>query len=308
MLAGLRQGLASRDGGGQAHRDPASAFRPTPAAAAGTVPPRRWHYAGRATDVLLQKRCALLIRRVAGVVTFTAALAVANAARADTFRWPQPGGPGTPVVLTYSFANLFDGFRVVLSPSELRAATEEALGLWSQYAPLHFYERTDSGPPPSDWSYARDGHPDIRIGSHEIDGDGVLAHAFLPFDTAHNGLSGDIHFNTAIAFTWSIGAGFPSIDFLEVITHEIGHALGLGHLVYADAIMSPFHENRFHGLGTGFLFPADIRAIRAVYGIGVGSVHPVPEPSPVLLLLTGGLVIVWRESRATHRRVRPQRR
>jgi matrixin len=253
--------------------------------------------------VLDQKGRALLIRRLVRVVAFTAALALADPARADSFRWPQPGGPGTPVVLTYSFANLFDGFRLAFSPSELRGATEEAFGLWSRYAPLNFYERMDSGPPPSDWEYARASYPDIRIGSHAIDGDGVLAHAFLPFDTVRSGLAGDIHVNTAAAWTWSIGAGFPSIDFLEVITHEIGHALGLGHEMYADAIMSPFHGFRFHGLGTGFLFPSDIRAIRAIYGAGVGSVHPVPEPSPVFLLVTGGLALGWREVRFTLRRI-----
>jgi hypothetical protein len=253
--------------------------------------------------VLDQKRRALLIRRLIRVVAFTAAVALADRARADPLRWPQPGGAGTPVVLTYSFANLFDGFRLAFDPAELRAATEEAFGLWSRYAPLNFYERTDSGPRPSDWQYAAGRHPDIRIGSHAIESDNVLAHAFLPFNTAESGLAGDIHVNTAVASTWSIGAGFPSIDFLEVITHEIGHALGIGHPMFADAIMSPFHGYRFHGPGTGFLLPWDIRAVRAIYGAGVGSVHPVPEPASVLLLLTGGLALGWREVRFRSRRI-----
>ena len=251
-----------------------------------------------------QKRRALLIRRLVRVVAFTAAIALADPARADPFRWPQPGGPGTPVVLTYSFANLFDGFRLAFSPAQLRAATAEAFGLWSRYAPLNFYERTDSGPPSSDWEYARGRHPDIRIGSHANEGNGVLAHAFLPVNTAQSGLAGDIHFNTTAGVTWSIGAGFPRIDFLEVITHEIGHSLGLVHLLYADTIMSPFHGYRFHGLGTGLLFPRDIRAVRRLYGAGVGSVHPVPEPAPVLLLVTG-LAVAWTE--VTGRRIRLHR-
>ena len=95
-------------------------------------------------------------------------------------------------------------------------------------------------------------------------------------------------------FAWSVGGGFPTIDFLEVITHEIGHALGVGHILYADAIMQPYHHNRFSGPGTAYLLGPDILAIRSLYGSGVGSVQPMPEPSTMLLLATGLAVALLR--------------
>ena len=230
-----------------------------------------------------------MVKRVlAGAAAFSCALLLANSAHADAFRWPQPEGPGTPVLLTYSFSNLLDrAFPGALTESDIRASTAEAFGLWSHYAPLHFIERPDSGPAPSDREYAPGTHPDIRMGYHFIDDGTVLAHAYLPSNTDESGLSGDVHFNAMRGFAWSVGGGFPTIDFLEVITHEIGHALGVGHILYADAIMQPYHHNRFSGPGTAYLLGPDILAIRSLYGSGVGSVQPMPEPSTMLLLATG---------------------
>jgi hypothetical protein len=215
------------------------------------------------------------------------ALLLATAAHADSLRWPQPGGLGTPVVLTYSFSNLLDhGFSGALTETDIRASTAEAFGLWSNYAPLHFVERSDSGPSPSDVEYAPGTHPNIRIGHHFVDDETTLAHAFLSVETDVSGLAGDIHINSTTAFAWSVGSGFPTIDFLEVITHEIGHSLGVGHILYADAIMQPYLSNRFRGRGTAYLLEPDILAIRSLYGSGVGSVQPVPEPSTMVLLAT----------------------
>jgi Matrixin/PEP-CTERM motif len=218
-------------------------------------------------------------------------------ARADPVGWPQPDGPGTPVFLTYSFSNLLEPEFGGLSADNLRAATEEAFGLWSRYAPLHFLERPDSGPPPSDAEYLPDHHPAIRIGALD-EGDGpTLARTFLPVSTDSSGLAGDILFNDDSAWVWGLGTGSGPIDFLEVITHEIGHAVGIEHITTAEAIMNPHYGGRFDGLGTGFLFPADIHAIRALYGAGVGSVEPIPEPSTVLMIGTGLLAVAHRRLR-----------
>jgi hypothetical protein len=194
-------------------------------------------------------------------------------------QWPQAGGAGSPVYITYSYSNLLDGAFLLATPAELRAATEEALGLWAAHAPLHFIEQPDSGPRPEDLSYSADGHPQIRIGHHVMP---ELAHAYYPGD---DGLAGDVHFASGIP--WTIGIGHW--NFLEAVTHELGHALGLAHELDEDAIMNPsYPSHRFDGLGSAFLFPGDIRSLQAIYGSGIGSVQPLdPTPEPATCLLVG---------------------
>ena len=205
-------------------------------------------------------------------------------------------GPGTPIVLGYSFINLLDPAFQGLPEPLLRMATAQALGLWARYAPLHFVERPDSGPPASDGNYFPDGHPELRIGAHGEDGQ-MLAHAFLPADPDISGLAGDIHFNSDSILPWGIENGFPAIDFLEVMVHETGHALGLLHLFDVDAIMNPDHGFRFRTGGSPFLLPADIEAIQAIYGAGVGSVSPIPEPSTLTLVCAAPILALIRRFR-----------
>ena len=197
------------------------------------------------------------------------------------FKWAQPGGLGSPITITYSYSNFFDGGMGSLTEAQLKAAIEESLGLWAANAPLNFVEVVDSGPPPADTPYAAGpGIPDIRIGHHFIDGavgPNTLAHAFLPVGGGSTGLDGDVHFDNGN--TWQIGGAGPGIDVLEVALHELGHSLGLGHEPTPpagdDAIMNPFYGSRFTGLGTGFLLQDDIDGIQAIYGAGVGSVTPI---------------------------------
>jgi hypothetical protein len=137
---------------------------------------------------------ATAIRRATAVAAFSCGVLFAHNALADSFRWPQPDGAGTAVVLSYSFSNLLDEtFAATLTEHDIRASTEEAFRLWSSYAPLNFIERPDAGPSPSDVDYAPGSLPDIRIGYHLIDDGAVLAHAFLPWFTQSSGHAGDIH-------------------------------------------------------------------------------------------------------------------
>lgn len=229
---------------------------------------------------------------LAFILATTAVLLDAHRASAESIGWPQPDGPGSSVFLTYSFSNLFDApfLRGVLSEQEVRTATAEAFRLWTSYVPLHFIERIDSGPPPSDLNYFAGDHPDIRIGAHAIANPFVLAHGFLPIHVSWSGLAGDIHFNSVSPFMWGLGDGFPVVDFLEVMAHEIGHAIGVRHLYASQSIMSPLHGFHFGGLGTAFLFPPDVAAAQAIYGAGAGSVHPIPEPATAVLVSTALLV------------------
>jgi hypothetical protein len=201
-----------------------------------------------------------------------------------TLEWPQPDGDRTRVSLTYSYSNLLDGAFLLMDPTELRAATEEALRLWATYAPLHFVERRDSGPDVSDLSYSAEGHPQIRIG-HHVNSD--LAHAYFP---GGDGLAGDVHF--AVGVPWSLDGHW---NFLETVTHELGHSLGLVHENAELAIMNPsYPTHRFGGLGSAYLYPSDVRQLQSIYGEGVGSVlplSPTPEPTTYLLMVAGLVVL-----------------
>lgn len=230
--------------------------------------------------------------RIAAAALLLAALTAAPAA-ADSMAlpgWPQPGGPGTPLVLTYSYSNLFDGSLAMLTEPELRAATEEALGLWSSHAPLFFVERPDSGPLPADTPYTGNGHPQLRIGHHEMLD---LGHAFFP--SVADGRAGDVHIDGTLPWTLSAGPW----NFLEVITHELGHALGLPHMDDQFSMMNSFFAvPRFGPLGSGFLLPPEIAALQVLYGAGTGAVIPLdPVPEPATLLLTGtGLALLARRA------------
>ena len=228
---------------------------------------------------------------VAAVILLGSGLRGQSAADPIGMQWPQPGGPGTPVHLTYSYSNLLNGAFLMLTPAELRAATEEGLRLWATYAPIHFSERPDSGPLPGDEPYPAANHPQIRIGHHIMTDPG---RGFFP---GESGLAGDIHLATGAP--WTIGEGGPW-DYLEVIVHESGHALGLGHELARAAMMNPTFSGRYAGLGTAYLFAADIEAIQSVYGAGTGSVAPIPEPATLLLAaagLTGAALRFHRRSR-----------
>ncbi|MDH3584018.1 MAG: matrixin family metalloprotease [Phycisphaerae bacterium] len=188
-------------------------------------------------------------------------------------QWPQPGGDGARLRITYSYSNLLDGQMRGLSATSARGAVEEAFGLWARYAPLDFVEVRDSGPGVGETNYFPGSGPQIRLGHHGFGGPGgTLAHAYLPFQTSRSGLAGDIHFDRDDRWSLSPAGG---IDLIEVAAHEIGHALGLEHSGAGSAIMAPFYGRRFGGPGTGFLSSDDIAGIRSIYGAGFGSVTPL---------------------------------
>jgi hypothetical protein len=210
-----------------------------------------------------------------------------------------------PIALTYSYSNLFDGtLHTVLSPAQLRAATEEAFAVWARHAPIYFFEAPDAGPPPSDVDYSPAGVPDVRIGHHDASS---YSHAFYPW--ASGGLARDVHLLTAHTdpFYWSLGDD-PSpyaIDFMATMVHEIGHALGLAHYEGEPSIMNTTLIWSYAGLGTAFLFPRDILSIQALYGTGTGAVYPLddvtatPEPGTLMLLAVPVAALLRRRRAAT---------
>jgi hypothetical protein len=257
--------------------------------------------------------CVAMMLPRAALLVSAALLLGASPVSAEPFGWPQPGGRGSPVHITYSFTNLLDGgFNTNLSTAELREATVSALSIWSRYAPLHFSEVKDSGPKVAETPYTRGAHPDIRIGYFPELHEESVAHAHLPSED-RGGLEGDIHFGNDVssfgAKMWGAASAGPwFLDFFSAILHESGHAIGLPHSADGSGVMGSVFLV-FSSMEDADLLPSDIAAIRALYGAGVGSVTPLdgpvvtPEPSSMLLFATG-LAYLLRRKSATRPNVR----
>jgi hypothetical protein len=219
-------------------------------------------------------------------------------------KWPQPGGLGSPVTITYSYQNMFDGGLRMPNGQPLpnpliRRSIEEALGAWASAAPLHFVEVPDQGGdvPPGypDGKFGQIRFRHIFINGPDIPGQSPIAKAQAYFPSSGGNLAGDVEFDHGDP--WQEVGTLSVPDILGATIHEVGHTLGLHHTDDVGANMYwIFH--RFAGPGTGQLFPDDMAGIRAIYGAGVGSVTPLHVPEPITLLLGFMAMVSWFASRA----------
>jgi hypothetical protein len=203
---------------------------------------------------------------------------------ATSNKWPQPGGLGSPITLTYSFENMFDGGLLMPDGQPLpnwliRGSIEEALGLWSSVVPISFVEVPDNGlaynTPGAQFGQIRFRHIYLNGPDPPPPADPIAkAQAYFP----GGGLSaGDVEYDHGDR--WQEIGTRPIPDILGATIHELGHSLGLNHTNDEHANMY-WIFTRFSGLGTGQLFNDDIAGIRSMYGAGSGTVTSlVPEPA-----------------------------
>lgn len=219
-------------------------------------------------------------------------------------KWPQPGGLGSPITLTYSFQNMFDGGLLMPDgqplPNDLiRHSIEEALGLWASVVPVNYVEVPDNG-----LAYGTAGAQfgQIRFRHIYINGPDPpppaqpIAKAQAYFPSSGSPYAGDVEFDHADR--WQEIGTLPQPDILGAAIHELGHTLGLGHTDNTAANMY-WIFTRYSGPGTGQLFPDDVAGVQSIYGAGHGSVTSlVPEPGMwALTLLAIGAMTGFRRRR-----------
>jgi hypothetical protein len=135
-----------------------------------------------------------------------------------------------------------------------------AAQVWAQQTNINFVVVPDDGAVSGGGNYQEGdpGHGDIRIGGYNY-GNTALASAYQPPPINNFSVAGDITFNTGM--TWNIGTTF---DLFTVASHEIGHALGVGHSsAGSNAIMYPTYVGKKIGLAAD-----DIAGIRSIYSAG----------------------------------------
>lgn len=145
---------------------------------------------------------------------------------------------------------------------------ERAYDRWSELSGLTFvYEANDDGVPMGGTNRGVSGvRGDVRIGGRPIDGNfGVLAFNYFPNNGGNGGFDGDmiIDTNDVFYFNSADGPTGENRGMSNVVMHEAGHGIGLGHVIPVDQtkLMEPT-------VSTAYLGPQhdDILASQQLYG------------------------------------------
>ena len=162
-----------------------------------------------------------------------------------------------------------------LSSAAVIAGTQFALDVWNTQGRSPF--RFQYGGTAHDTATAYDNRNVVIL--RNASSGGALASTYSWWDGSNRLLDSDIVVWDASAtlYTGTSGCTASNGVYLEdVLTHELGHALGLNHSTAADATMYPSTSYCSQAMRT--LASDDIAGVQALYGVSSGS--PGPEPPP----------------------------
>jgi Matrixin len=176
----------------------------------------------------------------------------------------------TPLNITWAFATTnftnpvdsisYDAF--VVNPTD-QATVKAALAKWASVANIGFTQVPDEPnyPNPGDYAVSLYNSPDIRIGYADF---GTYVTGILG-GTSFRTLAGGIFFPDVQVSTENpaiVPYEYYNVSYYQVVLHEIGHALGLGHTTGdINSIMNPTLTTADPDLDA-----TDIAGIQAIYG------------------------------------------
>ncbi|XP_074308006.1 metalloendoproteinase 1-MMP-like [Silene latifolia] len=168
-------------------------------------------------------------------------------------RWVEAKKPMKAMTLTYAF----DKNHLInyITEKEIKSVFKRAFKRWSIVIPVNFTEVENYYTAEIKIGFFKGDHGD----GEPFDGVlGVLGHAFSP-ENGRLHLDGDE--------TWAVDFDTEkskvAVDLESVVTHEIGHVLGLAHSKVKDAIMYPSLRARSRKVD---LRIDDVEGVQALYG------------------------------------------
>lgn len=177
-------------------------------------------------------------------------------------KWGNTATGSSGGQVTWSFASVsipgdFYTFDAAISNSVYQALIRTAFQAWEDVANIDFVETADST------------SVDIRLGMDYIDGaSNTVGEAGYSYSFAGEILFAEIRFDTSETFTSDAGyTGGSLVNFYSVAVHEIGHAIGMGHVNDITEIMNPYVS--VVSLGDG-----DILGAQVLYGSNISTGVP----------------------------------
>ena len=144
-------------------------------------------------------------------------------------------------------------------PANARQIVRNAFSAWSIVSDITFIE-----------VFEPDQQGQIRVGAHSFENSVVLGHGFFPppDGTSNNSLCGDLHLN--VNENWQNNVE----EFFAVAVHEIGHTIGLDHIIDTGEINNII---MFAVVGTmaGPLTIFDQAYAQTIYGPPIPKIVPI---------------------------------